>query len=57
MTHRTVREDRANLHRPDAEGIAAEVLRLHGDGLTARDIAELFHMQVSEIETILRNAP
>jgi hypothetical protein len=48
----------ANWHRPDAPALlAAEIRRLHADGLSARDISTALHLPPDMIITILYGEP
>jgi hypothetical protein len=45
----------ANLHRPtDPTALAGEIRRLHGTGLTPRDIATSLRIDLSVVLTALR---
>jgi DNA-binding NarL/FixJ family response regulator len=48
----------ANQHRPtDPASLAAEIRRLHADGLTSRDIAEALRLSHAQVITILYGEP
>jgi hypothetical protein len=48
----------ANQHRPsDPAALAAEILRLHADGLSARDISTALRLPPDMVITILYGEP
>ena len=47
-------DDPATRHRPtDREVVYREAMRLHAQGLRARDIAELYNLNPADIEALL----
>lgn len=46
-------EREANLHRPEPEAVAREILRLHEEGLSSDDIARAMRLHRGVVEAVL----